>query len=72
MKTVNWLEELSSLYPPVPKSVKKSVGRPVGSKNKEPKSGLTKEQWMAAYWKLRRQYRQEQLSLKWRTKWGTK
>jgi hypothetical protein len=58
---------------PIADSVPKR-GRPVGSKNKpehqtsvypenkENPDKMTKEQWKAAYWKLRRQYRKECLN----------
>ena len=61
MESVNWLEELQRKYPIKVEhnEVNLKRGRPVGSKNKKPKPELTKEQWKAAYWKLRRQYRKE-------------
>jgi hypothetical protein len=60
-ETVNWLEEMARESKPVISEIGKKRGRPMGSKNKEINidRDLTREQWKAAYWKLRRQYRKD-------------
>lgn len=71
---MDWLKELSKKYPEKKEQVEielvvkvapaKKRGRPVGSKNKDidVSKDMTKEQWKAAYWKLRRRYRKECLN----------